>query len=170
MKSITEQTGHFTGTTHTETAGVSVLLGPRASRLPNNTTGLVIKQSTPSNHPSRSDTTIHNSSFITHNSKVTHKRDLRYYGFLDPALGKSTTRDGDYAAIVTVAKAPDGKRKMDVDGKAVVKVTYTAPQDGSYQTSQLRYDGRDDAFYKLKAGDQIDILVSNDDPAKIIEG
>jgi hypothetical protein len=70
----------------------------------------------------------------------------------------------------TIAKAPDGKRKMDVDGKAVVKVTYTAPQDGSYQTSQLRYDGRDDEFYKLKAGDQIDILVSNDDPAKIIEG
>ena len=70
----------------------------------------------------------------------------------------------------TIAKAPDGKRKMDVDGKAIVKVTYTAPQDGSYQTSQLRFDGRDDEFYKLKAGDQIDILVSNDDPAKIIEG
>ena len=70
----------------------------------------------------------------------------------------------------SIAKAPDGKRKMDVDGKAVVKVTYNAPQDGSYQTSQLRYDGRDDEFYKLKAGDQIDILVSNDDPAMIIEG
>jgi hypothetical protein len=70
----------------------------------------------------------------------------------------------------TIAKAPDGKRKMDVDGKAVVKVSYTAPQDGSYQTSELRYDGRDDEFYKLRAGDHIDMLVSNDDPAKIIEG
>ena len=70
----------------------------------------------------------------------------------------------------TIAKAPGGKRKMDVDGKAVVKVTYNAPQDGSYQTSQLRFDGRDDEFYQLKAGDQIDILVSNDDPAMIIEG
>ena len=30
--------------------------------------------------------------------------------------------------------------------------------------------GRDNEFYELKAGDQIDILVSNDDPAKIIEG
>jgi hypothetical protein len=70
----------------------------------------------------------------------------------------------------SIAKAPEGKRKMDVDGKAVVKVSYNAPQDGSYQTSQLRYDGRDEEFYKLKAGDQIDILVSNDDPAKIIEG
>ena len=59
---------------------------------------------------------------------------------------------------------------MDIDGKAVVKVSYNAPQDGSYQTSQLRYDGRDDEFYELKAGDQIDIRVSNDDPAIIIEG
>jgi hypothetical protein len=70
----------------------------------------------------------------------------------------------------SIASAPDGKRKMDVDGKAVVKVSYTAPQNGSYQTSQLRYDGRDDEFYRLKAGDQIDVLVSNDDPAMIIEG
>jgi hypothetical protein len=70
----------------------------------------------------------------------------------------------------TIAKAPDGKRKMDVDGKAVVKVSYNAPQDGSYQTSQLRFDGRDDEFYELKAGDQIDIRVSKDDPAMIIEG
>ena len=70
----------------------------------------------------------------------------------------------------SVAKAPNGKRKMDVDGKAVVKVSYNAPKDGSYQTSQLRFDGRDDEFYTLKAGDQIDILVSNDDPVKIIEG
>lgn len=69
-----------------------------------------------------------------------------------------------------IASAPEGKRKMDVDGKAVVKVSYNAPQDGSYQTSQLHYDGRDDEFYKLKAGDQLDILVSNDDPASIIEG
>ncbi len=70
----------------------------------------------------------------------------------------------------SIASAPEGKRKMDVDGKAVVKVSYTAPQNGSYQTSQLRYDGRDDEFYRLKAGDQIDVLVSNDDPAMIIEG
>jgi hypothetical protein len=65
---------------------------------------------------------------------------------------------------------PDGSRKMDVDGKAVVKVSYTAPQDGSYQTSELHFDGRDDEFYRLKAGDEIAILVSNDDPAKIIKG
>ena len=61
----------------------------------------------------------------------------------------------------------DGSRKMDVDGKAVVKVSYTAPQDGSYQTSQLQFDGRDDEFYELKAGDEIEVLVSNEDLAKI---
>lgn len=55
-------------------------------------------------------------------------------------------------------------------GKAIVKVSYTAPQDGSYQTSQLEFTGRDEEFYKLKAGDQIDILVSNEDRTKIIKG
>ena len=70
----------------------------------------------------------------------------------------------------TIASAPEGKRKMDVDGKAVVKFSYNAPQDGSYQTSQLRFDGRDDEFYKLKAGDEIDILVSKDDPTVVIAG
>ena len=59
------------------------------------------------------------------------------------------------------------KRSKDVDGTAVVKVSYTAPQDGSYQTAELKFDGRDDLFYKLKAGDELPILVSNDDPGKI---
>lgn len=62
------------------------------------------------------------------------------------------------------------KRNKVVSGKAVVHVSYTAPQDGNSRTSELHFDGRDDAFYDLKAGDQIDILVSNDDPAKIIKG
>ena len=69
-----------------------------------------------------------------------------------------------------LAKADASKRKKIVDGKAVVKVSYTAPQDGSYQTAHLNFDGRDEEFYKLKAGDQIDILVSNEDPSKIIKG
>lgn len=33
-----------------------------------------------------------------------HLDDLKYYGFLDPALGRKTSRDGDYAAIVTVGR------------------------------------------------------------------
>lgn len=67
-------------------------------------------------------------------------------------------------------KTVRAKRDKVVSGKAVVHVSYTAPQDGSSRTSELHFDGRDDAFYDLKAGDEIDILVSNDDPAKIIEG
>lgn len=59
------------------------------------------------------------------------------------------------------------KRDKTISGKAVVQVSYTAPQDGSYQTSELRFTSRDDEFYDLKAGDEIDILVSNSDPAKI---
>ena len=64
--------------------------------------------------------------------------------------------------------ADSSKRKFDVDGNAVVKVSYTAPQDGSYQTSELRYTGRDEQFYDLKAGDKIAVLVSNEDVSKII--
>ncbi len=60
------------------------------------------------------------------------------------------------------------KRSKKVDGKAVAKVSYTAPQDGSYQTSQLTFDGRDDEFYALKAGDTIEVLVSNADVSRII--
>lgn len=69
-----------------------------------------------------------------------------------------------------LAKASPAKRNKKIDGKAIVKVSYTAPQDGSYQTSQLEFTGRDEEFYKLKAGDQIDILVSNEDKTKIIKG
>ena len=69
-----------------------------------------------------------------------------------------------------LAKTSPAKRKKKIDGKAIVKVSYTAPQDGSYQTSQLEFTGRDEEFYKLKAGDQIDILVSNEDKTKIIKG
>lgn len=61
------------------------------------------------------------------------------------------------------------KRTKTVSGKAAVKVNYAAPQDGSSQTSELHFDGRDDEFYELKAGDEIDILVSNADPSKVIK-
>ncbi len=95
------------------------------------------------------------------------KFDRQHGGGKRETLTQSCNATDEFKAI---AKAPDGKRKMDVDGKAVVKVSYTAPQDGSYQTSELRFDGRDDEFYSLKAGDEIDVLVSNDDPAMIIKG
>jgi hypothetical protein len=89
-----------------------------------------------------------------------------YEGGKKEAVTQSCNATEEFKSI---ANASNGKRKMDVDGKAVVKISYNAPQDGSYQTSQLRFDGRDEEFYELKAGDQIDILVSNDDPAMIIE-
>jgi hypothetical protein len=62
------------------------------------------------------------------------------------------------------------KRSKDVDGTAAVHVEYQAPQDGSYRTGTLNFTGRDDEFYELKAGDTIDILVAEDDPARIRKG
>jgi hypothetical protein len=59
------------------------------------------------------------------------------------------------------------KRNKVVDGKAVVHISYTAPQNGQPQNGELTFDGRDDEFYQLKAGDRIDILVSNADPTRI---
>ena len=79
----------------------------------------------------------------------------------------SCTSTDEFADL---AKSSPAQRKKKIDGKAVVKVSYTAPQDGSYQTSQIEFTGRDEEFYKLKAGDQIDILVSNEDKTKIIKG
>lgn len=64
--------------------------------------------------------------------------------------------------------ADSKKRTRNIAGKAVVHVSYTSPKDGSWQVGDLHFDGRDDEFYKLKAGDQVDILVSNDDPKKIM--
>ena len=65
--------------------------------------------------------------------------------------------------------AAKAKRDKSISGKAVVKVSYTAPQDGSSRTSELVFSSRDDEFYALKAGDEIDVLVSNADPDKIIK-
>ena len=59
------------------------------------------------------------------------------------------------------------KRSKIVDGTAAVHVEYQAPQDGSFQTATLNFTGRDDEFYKLNAGDTIDILVASDDPKRI---
>jgi hypothetical protein len=59
------------------------------------------------------------------------------------------------------------KRNKVVSGRATVHVTYAAPQDGSYQSGEFKLTGRDDEFYNLKAGDEVRILVSTSDPAKI---
>jgi hypothetical protein len=62
------------------------------------------------------------------------------------------------------------KHDKTIVGSATVKVTYNAPQDGSYQTGELHFSSRDDEFYDLKAGDEIDVLVNNDDHGKVIKG
>ena len=59
------------------------------------------------------------------------------------------------------------QRAKKVSGEAIVHLTYTAPQDGSYRTADLRFTGGDDEFYTLQAGSEINILVSNSDPSKI---
>ncbi len=61
------------------------------------------------------------------------------------------------------------KRNKTVAGTAVVHINYVAPQDGSSRTAKLEFTGRDDEFYELKAGDEIDVLVSNSDPATIVK-
>lgn len=49
----------------------------------------------------------------------------------------------------------------------MVHLSYTAPQNGQAETGELKFDGRGDEFYRLRAGDEFDILVSNSDPTKI---
>ena len=57
-----------------------------------------------------------------------------------------------------------GKRE-DIEGKAVVTLMYTAPQDGSFQSGQLNFNGHEDPFYEMKAGDRLPIRVDKRDPA-----
>lgn len=54
-----------------------------------------------------------------------------------------------------------------MSGKAVVHLYYNAPQDGEPYTGELVFTGHDDDFYRLKAGDELHMLVSNSDPTKI---
>ena len=59
------------------------------------------------------------------------------------------------------------KRNKVVDGTAVVHVSYMVPQTGQPGSGELKFDGRDDEFYNLKAGDDVTILVSDADPSRI---
>lgn len=64
------------------------------------------------------------------------------------------------------AKVRD-KRDKTVSGRATIHVSYVAPADGAEHTGEFNITGRDDAFYEVKAGDEIEILVSKTDPTKI---
>jgi len=59
------------------------------------------------------------------------------------------------------------KRSKDVKGTATVHIDYLAPQDGATHSATLTFTGRDDEFYALNAGDNIDIVIAKDDPARI---
>ncbi|QIL03205.1 hypothetical protein G7078_10735 [Sphingomonas sinipercae] len=59
------------------------------------------------------------------------------------------------------------ERSKRVSGKATVHLQYIAPQDGEAHTAQLKFTGGDDEFYEIKAGDQIKVLVRNDDLDKV---
>lgn len=82
--------------------------------------------------------------------------------------GKKTVRSyNDDCKSIDAWDSAKAKRDKSISGKAVIKLSYTAPQDGSNQTSELKFTSRDDEFYDLKAGDEIEIFVSNSDPSKI---
>lgn len=81
----------------------------------------------------------------------------------------SRTYNGDCKSVDEWDSAR-AKRDKTIVGKAVVHVSYTAPQDGSSHTAELRYDSKDDEFFDLKAGDEVDVLVRNDDPNQVIDG
>ena len=85
--------------------------------------------------------------------------------------GKKSTRmyNGECKSIEAWTAAA-AKRDHSISGKATIKVSYTAPQDGSQQTSEFNITSRDDEFYDLKAGDMVDVLVDNTDHTKIIKG
>lgn len=85
-----------------------------------------------------------------------------------PDNHKSTrTYKGECKSVDEAWDKAKTKHDKDISGTATVKVSYTAPKDGSSQTADLHFTARDDEFYDLKAGDEIDILVRNDDPTKI---
>jgi hypothetical protein len=79
----------------------------------------------------------------------------------------SRTYNGECKSIDAWQTAA-AKRDHSISGNATIKVSYTAPQDGSSQTSELHFTSRDNEFYDLHAGDEVDILVSNSDRSKII--
>lgn len=84
------------------------------------------------------------------------------------ATGSKTTRIySDDCKSIAAWDSARAKRDSGISGNSTVKVSYTAPQDGSYQTSELHFTARDPEFYDLKAGDEINVLVRNDDPTKI---
>jgi len=85
--------------------------------------------------------------------------------------GKKTVRNynGECKSI-DAWKTAAAARDHSISGNATIMVNYIAPQDGSSQTSELHFTSRDDEFYDLHAGDEVNVLVSNSDHSKIVKG
>jgi hypothetical protein len=79
---------------------------------------------------------------------------------------ESSTHTGDCNSVEEWEKVKT-KHDKRIVGDAVVHLSYTAPQNGREQMADLSYNPRDDEFFDLKAGDEIKILVSKSDPAKV---
>lgn len=76
-----------------------------------------------------------------------------------------TSKTGECRSVAEWEEVRSKRNKM-VDGTAAIHVSYRAP-DGSYQTGTVEFTGRDDEFYELKAGDQLDIMVDGENPERI---
>ena len=79
---------------------------------------------------------------------------------------ESSTHTGDCNSVEEWEKVKT-KHDKRIVGNAVVHLDYTAPQNGQEQMGELRFTPQDDEFFDLKSGDQVKILVSKTDPAKI---
>lgn len=60
----------------------------------------------------------------------------------------------------------DKDRKRNIAGEARVSVEYKGA-DGSTEVAAFEVTGRDDAFYELRKGDTVDLLVSKTDPQTV---
>jgi hypothetical protein len=79
---------------------------------------------------------------------------------------ESSTHTGDCNSVDEWEKAK-AKHDRRIVGSAVVHVSYTAPQNGQVQMGDLSFTPRDDEFFELKGGDEINILVYKTDPSRI---
>jgi hypothetical protein len=79
-----------------------------------------------------------------------------------------TSRKGDCNEVEEWAEVKRNRSKQ-VDGEAEIHFLYTA-SDGKQREGSLRFTGRDDEFYELKAGDPINIRVAEDDPTRVWRG
>ena len=79
---------------------------------------------------------------------------------------ESSTHSGDCNSVGEWEKVK-AKHDPTIVGNAVVHLSYTAPQNGQYETGELTFTPRENPFFELKAGDEINILVYKTDPTRI---